>query len=370
MSLIHARRLIPLLAMCIVFLVASCGDDSPSSSLWEEVPLVDAPSEGAFYSLAFSGMRGLAAGYGHDGSQSTGYLVSRMSDGTWSPDTGIPLPSVSVLAAVGFTPSGEAVLAGVDYGPVPTGFVLDQRGGWSRHDFAFGGLAFASTPAILRVAGVSGTSSAVILKSSLPDVWSPEVLPFPSPGGNERGLNDVTASNGVFFVCGFDDAGDGNAVSPNSVLFRSDGDGWERIEAPCGGCSNREFRSVAAKPAGGVFLGGAITDFSSGATDDYRAFLLSWSPSGGWVEVVLPNPASLDRVNDILIAGNGDIYLACGVESTIIVRLPAGGSLERDGTIPGAVIRALAESSDGSIWAAGSVRASNTEAYRPAIWKR
>jgi hypothetical protein len=289
-----------------------------------------------------------------------------MSDDTWARPAGVPLPTRALLSAAGFAPSGEALVAGADY-DTQTGFILDERGGWSRHDFAFGGVSFATAPEIVRVAGYASNNN-VVMKSSAPDVWIPESIPFPGPV-NEHGIKDICVGDGVFYACGFDDGGDGSPEFPHQVLFQSDeAGGWVRIEVPCGGCSDREFRAVAITSQGGLLLGGAITNFSGGSPDMYRAFLIHYT-GGNWEEIVLPEPGALDRVNDILVTTNGDIYLACGMETGFIVRLPVGGTGEREAAIPAARISALAQSAE-AIWAAGEIFVGTAEASRPGLWKR
>ncbi|TPW04777.1 MAG: hypothetical protein FD129_2855, partial [bacterium] len=89
---------------------------------------------------------------------------------------------------------------------------------------------------------------------------------------------------------------------------------------------------------------------------------------GDWAEIVLPEPGRLDRVNDILVATNGDIYLACGVEGSIILRV--SGTSMSEAALPDARIAQLAEAPDGSIWAAGAIVDLAGGSSRPMIWRR
>ncbi|MDZ4804269.1 MAG: hypothetical protein SGI90_05365 [Candidatus Eisenbacteria bacterium] len=370
------RRFVHALILASLLVVTSCGDDSEPQVLsdqWEEATIFVAPSHGALYSLAFSDSLGLAVGQrvGLTSSATirspfiSPYFVTRASDDTWSQPAGAPFPPQSLISAVGFAPDGGVLMAGVE-SDIQSGFILDERGGWSRHNVAIFGLALASSPGIVRVAGAAAGNNAVFVSRS-PDTWTPESIPFPS-SNNERALVDISADDGVFIACGFDDGGDGTPQSPNSVVFRNDGGDWERLELPCGGCANREFRTVAVTPSGSFFLGGAETDFSAGSQDQYQAFPLSSSREGDWTEIVLPEPGKLDRVNDILIATDGDIYLACGVEGSIIVQM--SGTSVYEAVLPGTRIAQLAEAPDGSIWAAGAILDRTDESSRPMIWKR
>lgn len=357
----------------VAVLLLSCGDDStrpePMGS-WEEAILDDAPAGGAILDIAFTSTRGLAVGSVASGAAPdrtyTPLVFSRQVDGMWAPEPGLPLPHAGMLTAAGMTPSGLAVVAGLET-PSGSGFILDERGGWSRHEVSFGGIAFASSGDTLRFGGAAA-GTAQVRVSRAADVWTPESLPYPSVGG-EHGLEDLAARNGHWVACGFDDGAEGTPESPNSVLFRDNGSGWERIEVACGGCSNREFQSVAVHTGGGLFLGGSITEFGGGA-NDYTAFLMLRTADGDWVEIVLPAPTELRTINDILLARDGDVYMACGMDSTVILRWPAGGSIERDALIASARVTRLAEAPDGSIWAAGARLDDEGEVARPAIWKR
>ncbi len=362
---------IALLASAALF--ASCEKDASRpdpAGPWDEVALIDAPQGSAFLDIAFSSTRGLAAGATASGvaphQAFTPFLASRQADGAWAPVSGVPLPSNGILTVVGMTPAGEAIVAGAD-ATSGEGFILDERGGWSRHDGAFGPEAFAASGNTLRLGGAAAANQQVRISTSA-DVWTPESLPFP-PGTGERGIQDIAARNGHWAACGFDDAGDGSPEFPSRVLFVDDGAGWERIDAGCGGCSNREFEAVTVSASGAILLGGSITDFSGGASV-YTASLLLRSTSGDWAEIVLPRADELEAVNDILLATDGTTYLACGRGNGYILRWPAGGTAAREATFTSARINRLAEAPDGSVWAAGAWLTAEGDVERPAIWKR
>jgi hypothetical protein len=88
------------------------------------------------------------------------------------------------------------------------------------------------------------------------------------------------------------------------------------------------------------------------------------------VEIVLPAADEIEAVNDILLAADGTTYLACGREDGHILRWPVGGAAAREATFSSARINRLAESPDGSIWAAGAWLTAEGDVERPAIWKR
>ena len=364
--------LLPWLLPCA--LVVSCSNDEPTEPLpsgLESVTLAESPAGGAFLDIAFSGTRGIAVGAiasGVSPNQTfTPYLASLDPNGTWVPDATVPLPATGFLTAVSITSSGKAVIAGADASGL-SGFILDERNGWSQHSVPLAGLSFASNDDTLRLAGYSSSSEQAVISTS-PDSWVTETLPFPV-GQNERGVQDLSGSAGGWAACGFDDGGDGTPESPNSVLFLNQGMGWQRISVACGGCSNWEFRSVGVGQTGGVLLGGAETNFAGGG-DEYTASLLLRSVSGDWASIVLPKPTDLKRVNDILIAQDGAVYLACGMGGTwYLMRWAAGGGIVRDATLTGARINRLAESPDGTIWVSGAVLDAEGNVLHAAIWKR
>lgn len=359
------------LALCCAALLVSCDDEptQPALSDLEEVPL-SASQPGEFWDIAFAGTVGIAVGGTVSGvapnQTFAPLLVSMEPNGSWAPDSTLSLPASGLLTAAMLTPSGEPIIAGVDFSP-ETGFILDGRSAGGRVDVAVGGIAFSSSGDTLRLAGASATTEQVLI-STTPGSWIPETTPYPTTHG-ERALQDLSARSGDWVTCGFDDAGDGTPQYPNQVLFLNQGSGWERISISCGGCSAWEFKTVAMSETGGILLGGAFTNFGGGA-NEYTASLLVRSVSGDWADIVLPSPTQLKRVNDILIAQDGTVYLACGMETSYLMRSSPGQALVKDATLPSARIHRLTESPDGTIWAVGAVLDSQGAVLRPAIWKR
>lgn len=362
-----------LACVALIALFTGCDEDPPPDSeegAWEVVSLQDAPARGILRGVAFSGSEALAVGAGTAGVPPAvnyePFVAERVGDTNWRRVTGSWLPAAGLLTAVGFAPAGDAIIAGFDLAPPGQGFVLDERGGWSRVDVSLGVLAMAQSGGVIRLAGSPG-----LLVSPGADAWTPESLPFPATT-NERGLVDIAARNGVWAACGFDDGAEGTPESPYHVVFLNGGAGWQRLELPCGGCGNREFRAVAVSATGGVLLGGAITNFQGGAADEYVAFLLVRSAGGDWVEIVLPAAGELDRVNDILVTTDGTVYLACGMGGVSrIVRSPTGGPAVREASFEDARIESLAEGPGGAIHAVGArFAAGNPDLPSPALWRR
>ena len=129
-----------------------------------------------------------------------------------------------------------------------------------------------------------------------------------------------------------------NGLDPRSsvpwatVNQNSQGSGWEILPSPVE-WSSWELRGVAVTAEGVVLVGGAITNFSAGPEDQYVAALAARGLDGTWSAIGLPEAGALDRVNDILIASDGRIFLACGLESIHLLvssgGIPCGSSLVR-----------------------------------------
>jgi hypothetical protein len=353
----------------------ACSNSSeprPPAEAWRAVALQGGPARGILMDIAFSGGRALAVGTAAVGvpptADYTPFVAEPGEGGAWRRATPPALPEAGLLTAVGFTAGSEAIMAGADVRPPGQGFVLDERGGWNRIDVSLGALALATSGGVTRLAGMGGAPALVSLAA---DSWSAESLPFPSTTG-ERGLVDIAARDGVWVACGYDDGAEGTPDSPHAVLFRNGGAGWQRVAVPCGGCSNREFRAVAVSATGGLLLGGAITDYGAGAADASVAFLLVRSVAGDWTEIVLPGAGRLDRVNDILAASDGSIYLACGLDGAhCVVRSPSGAPAACELSLERARIEALGEGPGGVLYAVGAtLDAGNSALQSPALWRR
>lgn len=369
------RSAIAFILSALVVGLNACSNSSeptPPTGAWRAVALQGGPARGGLMDIAFSGGRALAVGTAAEGAPPVAayapFVAEPGEGGGWRRATPPALPEAGLLTTVGFATGNDAIIAGADPGPPGQGFVLDERGGWNRIDVSIGALAMATSGGVTRLAGSGGTA---LLVSVAADSWSAESLPFPSTTG-ERGLVDIAARDGVWVACGYDDGAEGTPDSPHAVLFRNGGTGWQRLAVPCGGCSNREFRSVAVSATGGLLLGGAITDYGAGAADASVAFLLVRSASGDWTEIVLPDAGRIDRVNDILVASDGGIYLACGLDGAhCVLRSPSGAPASCELSLEHARIAALGEGPGGILYAVGATLAPGDSALpAPALWRR
>jgi hypothetical protein len=253
-------------------------------------------------------------------------------------------------------------------------FVSIERPDWTSTSVVSGGGALRDVVELgdgSFLAVGSGGNAGVRASGTLDGTWSQSTVAFPGDP-NEKALVSVVEVGGVLYACGFDDGGEGTPEMPFSLMMRDSGTGFELMSRPCTTCSHYEFTTLGHTTGGGVLLGGAITNFgSSDPADYYTAFLALYSPgSDSWTEIVLPEADALDRVNDILLASDGSLYLACGADgSAALVRQPPGGlaavewMAEGDGDL-----RSLAERADGSVLASGSLGSGSSA--RPVLLER
>jgi hypothetical protein len=257
--------------------------------------------------------------------------------------------------------------------PVSTPVVwVETEAGW---DYAAGPQGAGSLNAVVAlgaqdiVAAGTGDTGVVVLTGSAHD----QSLQFGGisvgPGSGEEGVVDLAVSTGGVYACGFDDGGSGTPTSPNRFVLQYAGSNWSVLESPCGGCTDRDFRAVAATPLS-VYVGGAITDYAGGAADPSVAWLAQYTiASGQWTELLLPSAGELDRVNDILVTRDGDVYLACGDGHAAIVHMGLGAEPVIEWTRDGTELFSLAELSDGTI-AAGGLIPTSGEDGQPVLFER
>lgn len=116
---------------------------------------------------------------------------------------------------------------------------------------------------------------------------------------------------------------------------------------------------MALDENGTIFVGGI--DGAGGLSP--KAFLTQRSSDGQWTELVLPDPENLHGVNDILVAGDGSIYLACMGEGdqteANLIRAFAGGVQKEITAFPGG-LNQLGEAENGDIFAVGFRRDQRT----------
>ena len=183
-----------------------------------------------------------------------------------------------------------------------------------------------------------------------------------------KSVLDLSESSGAVYGLGFDNGADGSLEQPKRFVVEYSEGAWTMLPSPCGSCSTKDFRAIAATPWS-VYVGGASTDFSQGAEDESVAWLMEYSISSGeWTELVVPSAGELDRVNDILVSSSGDLYLACGERGASIVRMLVDGGAVVEWEDAGMALFSLGESADGVLLAAGLIE--GIEKGTPVILER
>lgn len=333
------------LLAAVLALGASCGDDpvAPAEDRWVDVAL---PSLGrsALMGIAAYGTRVLAIAVDRSTAPPLARVV-QTTGGAWELVTIPSGPASTVFLGVCFDTGGQAVLAGGTF--AGQAIVLDERTGWSATTWPGEGFLQAVTAgggdSLLAVGTASGGLSAL---RSMPGVWQAGRAGFTSQ--QEKGLVDVSFAGGTFVACGWDD-------STGAAILRSlDATGWKPVDGP-GTVDipevHSEHRAVWRDPDGALWLGGASID-GTNAVEVYRARLSRRPPDGDWFDVVLPDAPGAEAVNDILRAADGSIYLACGETNARVLRWDGMTWQDEQPAIPGRFL-ALAETADGSVYAAG-----------------
>jgi len=341
----RSRPVLTATSAALLAFVAACGDDParPPGEVWRDAALPNLGAAGLI-NIAARGSRVVAIGAA--GSETEPEAVAlETTGGAWQV---LPLPATPVDAlflGLALDPSGSAVLVGAR--PAGEPLVLDERVGWQTATLPVAGFlnAVAAGQGSTWVA-VGTASGGFAAWSSVPGVWVTDHAGFTTP--QEKGLVDVSHADGVFVACGWDDADLGPA------LRRDDGTGWKNLLGPGSVTipeAHAEYRSVLLESGGALWLGGTIVE-AMGSDEVYTALLARRPPSGDWFEIVLPDAASAEAVNDILRAADGSVYLACGETAARVLRFDGARWHDEGPGTPGQIL-ALAEDASGRIYAAG-----------------
>ena len=344
------KTLLPL--ALLILLLTGCSDDdndpaSPATPLWREVDLGD-PASTKMVAVDFNGNHGLAMGlvFGKSGAKDWGItheFFRLQADGGWLPfDLTKISPSILFLD-ISLNSAGNPVLVGIQDSGDP-GIILDFRTSKPVYQtyFSRGLLTVDGNDSFMVAGGFARGGD--LWSSTEPGVWNVDGLPL--TGTNDSGFRDVCIRGDRAVACGFDDGADTLQV----ILTRTATSHWEKIQPAWH--FTRTFYCIALGDDGSIFVGGI--EGAGGMSP--KAFLTQRTADGLWADLILPDPELLHGVNDILIAADGSIYLACMGEgeqthANLVHGGPAGPHKEIT-SFPGGLLQ-LDQAANGDIFAVG-----------------
>lgn len=327
-------------------------DDGPGPNvgpLWEEIALDTVLERASIFSLRASPSRTLAVG-----TATSGPFVLELSNAGWALS---PLDGGASAFAfdASFALDGRAVVVG---GAVSGGVrVWAERPAFTPVDLTRSGVLRS----VVRdadgsfVAVGTGSSTIPLARGSVDGAWATSGVPTPGDP-QEKSLERIVNHPEGLFAVGWDDGGEGTAEIPFALFLHFVDATWELVALPCGGCSNVELKALTVLPSGTLVVGGARTDWSAPAAEDWSVATLSfYDPSTlAWTEIVLPEASALDRVNDVVWTSEGALVLACGRDGgAALAILPAGGGGAVEWSSSEASLFAVAEAHDGTLLAGG-----------------
>lgn len=353
--------------LTLMLALTACNDDpsAPSGGTpdpWNEVDLGAASAEpvrlvaidcGTDDCIAL-GIEGAAPG-------GTSRFWEREADGLWTTRDDVGLPAV-VYTGLALDDSGSAAFVGYDMRDMSSVVYDERTPAPTTVSIERSGLVTLDGDGDFFVAG--GLLGSGHLVSSVSEgVWTRD--DFPSSGRNDRGFWDVDVRGDVAVACGFDDGADTLQV----VLRRTRTTRWKAL-GRAGMPFGFDLRSIAVDDDGAIFVGGTVRPGSPAA----EASAAVRSPTGEWTSLILPDPTSLGRVNDILLAGDGSIYLACSSEYedtsiAYLLRVTESGVQNEIAPFAGELLQ-LAEDGGGVIYAAGSRRTDGSPSREPVLLRR
>lgn len=345
-----ARILIPALLLTTL-LLAACGEDDPASpepETWQEVALNLAAGDSRMVAVDFMSGHGVALGLVVTGPSSKAdvhEILRLQPDGSWLADETVTLRSGVTALDVAVNGASALILAGYQLGG-PSSVVVDLRGVDPLYvELGTSGMLTVDCESSFVVAGgrVAGGAGG-LWSSTVPGTWTHDALPL--TGTNDSGFRDVDVRGGVAVACGYDDGADTLQV----LLTRTPATGWTHIKPVA--AQYGTYFCVARNDAGTIYVGG----IHGAGGPSPRAFLIQRSISGDWTELVLPDAERLHGVMDILVADDGDIYLACMGEGddteANLLRADAGGVHQEIEPFPGGLLQ-VDQADDGTVFAVG-----------------
>ncbi len=349
-----------LLLMGALVLAAGCGDDDPVQppppAPWQEVNLGTAVPDSRLEVVDTNGRHAWAAGWGlvtvAGKAAEPGPLFYRMqADGTWQLDAFGAIPSLAGFYPRGMVvePDGSLVLAGFNLENLSlASMVYDTRDGpLHKAVFRAGGGLWTLDGAGTYMVAAGFSQGGDIWTSDVAGRWDVDDLPL--TGTNDSGFRDVHVLGERAVACGFDDGADTLQV----ILTRTPTSGWTKLDLAGSGLNLNTLRAVAMTATGAIFVGGIHAAGSNSA----RAFVSLRDEAGDWTAIVLPDPMGLGGVNDILLAADGSIYLACSGESGLsprgsIIHATGAGVVQELPYFTGEMLQ-LAQADDGTVFGVG-----------------
>lgn len=356
-----------LVTLGLLMALAACDDDPAApdpgtTNSWVEVDLgVSSSDPLQLIAIDCADDACVALGIEGIGSSGTSRFWQTTGDGNWT-SRNIAGPPDVFTTDLALHASGAVVTVGFDPGATSS-VVHDER-------TATPSTVSFETSALMTVDGdddffVAGglIGGGHLVSSESAGSWTQD--DFPSSGRNDRGFWDVDVRGDLAAACGFDDGADTLQV----VLRRTRTTSWEALNRD-GLPYSVALRSIAIDDDGAVFVGGTLRPGSL----DEEAFAAVRNPAGEWIALILPDAERLGRVNDILIARDGSIYLACSSEyedtsTAHLLRASDAGVASEITPFDGQLLQ-LAETGDGTVYAVGSRRTGSSPGRVPVVLRR
>lgn len=355
-------RLVPVLLLAAASLgttLVGCDDDpaKPNDGLtppspWSEVSLGSDSTGVELLSIDCEGAECLVTGQRiltkradpFPGSETV--FFERSSEGTWSAADLAELPAETYRdGALGA--DGDPVVVGWGFdGSSPYGALYDGRTAKPTSVVrpAVGLLTVDGSGDFFVAGGAS--QGGVLLSSFAPGSWNTDDVP--TTGLNDGGFEDVYVRGDVAVACGYDDGADTLQV----MLRRTASTPWQHVNRN-GLAFALSLQCIAVDDGGKIYVGG----IEGAGSPDAKAFLFVRDIGGVWTNVELPDPQALGGVNDICIADDGSVYLACGGET---VEAGMAQILRVVGTVVSAELTPfegnldqIAQTQDGTLFAVG-----------------
>ena len=346
------RKILLLPVLCILTF-AACGEDDPvgpenqAAWQWEEIDLGPAADDSRVVAVDFTGNHGLAVRLVvPDGGATTDIeheFFRLQADSSWLKDDLGEIRTGFVAMDLALDTTGKCVLAGFQI-PGPPSVVLDLRGPEAEYiEQSTYGMLTVDGEGSFTVAG-GRASGGGLWTSTGPGDWTFDDLPL--TGTNDSGFRDVYIRGDRAVACGYDDGADTLQV----ILTRTSTTDWRKIEA--GGAFNATYYCIALDEEGTIYVGG----IEGAGSLNPEAFLARRPVDGPWTEVTLPDPDLLHGVMDILIAGDGSLYLACmgeGEETMAnLIHVNPSGVRQEIPPFPGGLLQ-VDQAATGNIYAVG-----------------